>query len=330
MVFMPEGYFLGVDVGGTKTHALVADGQGKALGFAEAGPGNHQSVGYDGLAKVLEVVVRRALRMAGLSIGQVTGAGFGIGGFDWPSQLDQHQKALTPLGLRCPVDMVNDSMIALLAGASQGWGVVLIAGTGNNCRGRDQFGRQARITGEGGRFGEFGGAGDLVEKAVQAVAYEWTGRGSQTSLTGLFLAKTGAKNLDMLIEGIDQGCYQPDASWAPILFDAAQGGDRVALEVIAWSGGELGESACAVIRRLEIESLEFDVILAGSVFEGGELYIEPLRSTIQPKAPKARLVKLETPPVAGGVILGMQKAGLDTVPIHRTLITSTSRLLSSR
>ena len=46
-------YYLGVDVGGTKTHALIADDTGQALGFATGGPGNWEGVGYDGLTRVL-------------------------------------------------------------------------------------------------------------------------------------------------------------------------------------------------------------------------------------------------------------------------------------
>ena len=47
-------YYLGVDIGGTKSHALLSDEDGNALGFAEAGPGNHEVVGYAGLRQVLE------------------------------------------------------------------------------------------------------------------------------------------------------------------------------------------------------------------------------------------------------------------------------------
>ena len=42
-------YFLGVDIGGTKSHALIADGEGNAVGFGTYGPGNHEEVGYEGL-----------------------------------------------------------------------------------------------------------------------------------------------------------------------------------------------------------------------------------------------------------------------------------------
>jgi N-acetylglucosamine kinase-like BadF-type ATPase len=303
-------YFLGLDVGGTKTHALIASERGEALGFSEAGSGNHQSVGYDGLRDVLQATVGQAIRQAGLSIEQIAGAGFGVGGYDWPSQLQAHLAAIAPLGLECPFEVANDSIIGLMAGASRGWGLVLIAGTGNNCRGRDKNGREARITGEGGRFGEFGGAGEMVERAIQAISHEWTRRGPKTALTQMFIEMTGAKDLDALIEGIDLDCYHPDASWAPALFAAAQKGDGVAREIVAWSGHESGESACAVIRQLQIENEEFDVILVGSVFAGGELYISPLRTTIHRLAPKARLVKLEAPPVVGGVVRGMQKTGV--------------------
>ena len=31
-------YFLGIDIGGTKSHALIADEEGRAVGFGQAGP----------------------------------------------------------------------------------------------------------------------------------------------------------------------------------------------------------------------------------------------------------------------------------------------------
>jgi N-acetylglucosamine kinase-like BadF-type ATPase len=126
---------------------------------------------------------------------------------------------------------------------------------------------------------------------------------------------------------MDLDCYHPDASWAPVIFEAAHKGDEVAREIVAWSGRESGESACAVIRQLKIQNEEFEVILVGSVFTGGELFIGPLRDTIHQLAPKAKLVKLEAPPVIGGVVLGMQKAGVDTVSIHKKLITSTRKFI---
>ena len=189
---MTSAYFLGLDAGGTKTHALIADESGQVLGFAQGGPGNWQSVGFDKQGEVFKDITRQVLKNAGLRIEQVAGAGFGIGGYDWPSQLQAHLDVIQLLGLSCPFEITNDSVIGLLAGASQGWGVGVVAGTGNNCRGRDKYGHEGRITGEGDLFGEFGGGIEMVHKAVQDIAHEWSKRGPATSLSTTFMNLTGS------------------------------------------------------------------------------------------------------------------------------------------
>ena len=52
------------------------------------------------------------------------------------------------------------------------------------------------------------------------------------------------------------------------------------------------------------------MVLVGSMYDGGALLIEPMRQTIQFLAPGARLVRLQTPPVTGAVLLGMEAAGI--------------------
>lgn len=322
-------YFLGFDVGATKTHALLADEHGQALGFGLGGPGNHQGVSYAGLQAVLKAVGAQALDMAGVRAHQIAGAGFGIAGYDWPSQREDHLQVIRSIGLDCPMELVNDSVIGLMAGASQGWGVGMVAGTSNNCRGRDREGREGRITGEGPRFGEFGGAFELVMQAVHAVSYQWTQRGPETLLSKMFIEMTGAGDLDDLIEGIDLDRYQPSAAWALAVLRAAHNGDQVAREIVAWSGREMAESACAVIRQLNIQDQAFEVIMAGSFFDGGDLYINPIKETILKLAPAAKFVRLTVPPVAGGVVLGVAAAGLDPKLIRAQLIDSTEQLLKA-
>ena len=90
-------YFLGVDIGGTKSHALLADEHGQAVGFAEAGPGNHEVVGYDGLRTVLQTITNAALADAGIERAQIAGAGFGVAGYDWPSELPPTLAAIETL-----------------------------------------------------------------------------------------------------------------------------------------------------------------------------------------------------------------------------------------
>jgi hypothetical protein len=81
----------------------------------------------------------------------------------------------------------------------------------------------------------------------------------------------------------------------------------------------------AVIRQLEFENLYFDVVMTGSMFEGGEMLISPMRETIQKLAPNARLVRLNAPPVLGAVMLGMESGGhAVTTSIRKTLMDTIS------
>lgn len=304
-------YFLGVDIGGTKTHALIADEQGAVVGFAQGGPGNWEGVGYEGFTRVLVATVHKALEMAQLRIEQIAGAGMGIGGYDWPSQRRPHLEAIRPLGLRCPLEIVNDAVLGILAGAEEGWGVSVVAGTGCNCRGwnKDRT-REGRVVGGHGEWsGEYAGGYDIVARAMRAIVFEWVKRGPATALTPAFIERLGAKNLDDLVEGVYLGWYRFDPSLVLLTFEIAHQGDEQALEVVRWAGEELGMMAVGVIRQLELEEAAFDVVLIGSLYKGHPLLTETLASTVHRVAPRARLRRLEAPPVVGGVLLGMEAAG---------------------
>lgn len=321
-------YYLGIDVGGTKTHALLADETGQAVGFATGGPGNWEAVGYDGLTRVLGEVTRAALAMAGVEIGQIAGAGMGLAGFDWPSQYDAHMEAIAPLGLTAPVRIVNDATLGIVAGSDEGWGISVCSGTGCNCRGwnRDHS-REGRVVGGASHWsGEYAGGWDIIMRAMQAVTFEWNKRGPATALTPLFLAHTGARDLDDLIEGVYVGRYSPEASLVLDIFHLAAQGDQQAVEVIRWAGRELGGLAVGVIRQLALENETFDVVLIGSIFDGHPLLTDSLAETVRAVAPAARLVRLTVPPVIGGVLLGMEVAGLD-YRLRRGRLIESMRLL---
>ena len=320
-------YFLGVDVGSSKTHALIADETGNCISFGKAGGGNHQGRGYERLTEVLQKAFSAASQMSDVVKDPIAGAGFGIAGYDFPSEREAHLQAIAPLGLSCPVDIVNDGSNGLISGTSHGVGVNVTAGSGVNCRGRGKNGKEGRVVGNGIDFGEYGGAIEIVYRARQFVNYAWIKRIPPTRLTKVFLEATGAKDEADLMEGLSSEQYHLFPYLAIEIVNAAREGDQAALEVIRWSGEELGWLAISVARQIEMENDEVEIVQSGSVFEAGELIVKPMRNIIMKCLPKAKMVRLDGPPVVGPLMLGMQMAGIDPYPMREKLIASAKRFV---
>lgn len=323
-------YFLGIDIGNSKSHALIAAENGRCLGLGQAGPGSWEAIGWEGAQQVLHHIVNRALTQAGVDKAAIIGAGFGFAGYDWPEDRPGHVALIESLDLvNAAYALGNDTLVGLVAGAKDGWGIVVVAGTSNNCLGRDRQGREGRVTGHGSWFGEYGGAAEIVARAIQAVAAAWTQRGPATVLSNALVAQAGAVDVVDLLAGLVRERYQLSPAAAPLVFEVAAQGDVVAQEIITWAGQELGSLAVGVIRQLGLTDEIFEVVLSGSLYKGGEPLIEPMRQTIQVVAPGANLVRLAAPPVVGGVLLGMEQVGLDTAICRQTLLQSAATFISS-
>jgi len=320
-------YFLGIDVGSSKTHALIVDETGQCVGFGKSSGGNHQGVGYDRLTEVLQESFAPAREMCSVDSADIAGAGFGVAGFDFPSDRESHLQAIAALGLSCPIEVVNDGVNGLLAGATRGIGVNVTAGSGTNCRGRGRDGREGRIVGNGIEFGEYGGAIEITAKALEMVNYAWIKRIPPTTLTRIFLNSTGAMNEIDLMEGISSYRYHLFPFMAVEIINAAREGDAAARDVIHWSGKELGWLAVSVARQIEMENDEVEIIQSGSVFEAGALIMNPMRDIVLKHCTKAKLIRLDGPPVVGAVILGMEQINFNGYAVRDGIVKTAKEMV---
>jgi len=317
-------YYLGADLGATKTHVLIADEFGRIMSFGEGGPGNHEAVGYDGFQANLQEAFQKTLKAARLTPDQISGSGFGIAGYDWPSERPPTLAVLDTLKLGGMLELVNDTELGLLVGSPRGWGVTVVSGTGCNACGWDanrvHFGR---VTGGGISCGEYAGASELMFMTSRMLAYEWTGRGPKTALSKVFIEKYGVKDLQELLQNFLTGELLLNPADARLVFQVAAEGDAVALDIIRWAGSELGELAKTIIRQLKFEQVDFDLVLIGSMFDGSPLLTKAMQETVFPFAPKANFIRAEEPPAVGAVLLGMQTAGLEVTQAIRANLLNT-------
>ena len=320
-------YFLGIDVGSSKTHALVVNETGQCIGFGKSGAGNHQGVGYDGFYNVIEESFKGALKDSGVDKAQIAGAGFGVAGYDFPSDRESHLREIARLGLSCPLEIVNDGVNGLLAGATCGIGVNVTAGSSNNARGRNKDGKEGRIVGNGPSFGENGGGIEIVQRGLQKVNHAWIKRIPPTALTQIYLDATTAKNEMDLMEGLSNDQYHLFPFIAIKVIQAARNGDAAAQDVVHWAGEELGWLAVAVARQIGMENEEVEVIQSGSIFEAGDIITNPMRDIVLTHCPKAKLKRLDGAPVVGAVILGMEAAGFDGYKVRDEMVKTAKEII---
>jgi N-acetylglucosamine kinase-like BadF-type ATPase len=303
--------YLGVDGGGTKTHAVVADAAGTPLGVGVSGASNWEDVGPEGALATVRVAVDEAFASASLTPADVTAAVLGLAGLDWES--DARVLAVIPesLGLTCPWLTVNDSFVALRAGANHPWGIVVIAGTGAVAAGRDPEGREFRTLGLGPVYGDYGSASEIGEEAMRAVAEWYIGLGPSTALTDALCAQENASSAAELLERFSRS-QEPLDPIARLVMKVADDGDLIAKGIAERAGTGLGARAALVARRLSMQELQVEVVLAGGVFRSANrTLLAAFEQELRRSVPRAVVARLEVPPVVGAVLRAMEMNGME-------------------
>ena len=132
---------LGIDAGGTKTVCLLSDGDGRILSESRGPGANLQSAGELELEKVLHHVMETAL---GDSAARPAAVCLGIAGVDRDDDARLVRAIMRRISPGSRVLVVNDALVALVAGAGAGAGIVVMSGTGSIAYGRDARTRAAR------------------------------------------------------------------------------------------------------------------------------------------------------------------------------------------
>ena len=313
-------YVIGLDAGGTKTIALVADTRGEVLGVGHAGPANFQSAGRVSARSELDKAIRRALRKAKVKRTQVVFCAYGVSGADRDDDFTTVSEILEPITPSSQFLLVNDTTVALRAGTKDGVGVALIAGTGSNCIGFNAQGGIAKVGGNGRLMGDLGYAEALVEDAIMACFRALDGRGPDTKLIQMFCEAMGVGKLEDLFTSWYADSYHPPrlGDYAPVLFQAAAKHDKVALQVIDLAARERSAATIAALRRLGFGKKDKPtVVYGGSVFQKSTPPVFPKMVTeyILKRYPQANCVKLKHEPVVGGVLLALDRVFEKTTPM---------------
>jgi N-acetylglucosamine kinase-like BadF-type ATPase len=309
-------HVLGIDAGGTKTMCLLADGKGQIVGEARGGGANLQAAGELEVEKVLHHVMDAAIGDRDVRPAAIC---LGIAGVDRPEDTAAVHGIMRRIGFKAEVIVVNDALVALVAGAGDAEGVVVVAGTGSIAYGRDASGRAARAGGWGYLLGDEGGGFWIGRAALMAVVRQFDGRGPVTLLTPMIL-----EHLDLLTpKELIHEIYYRDvhrytiAGIAGLVQRAMDEHDAIAAEILTRAGGELASAAGSVISRLEMRGDAFPTVLAGGIFRGIPWLVENVTGRLSEIAPRTHVQRLDVEPAIGAVRLALAAAhGSLALPIY--------------
>lgn len=293
---------VGVDAGGTRTVAVVADGD-RPLARAEGPAGAVRPGRAMAAAGTIATAVRAALVQTGRVRGDVLVVGAsGVGRDDERQAL---RDALRMEALAERLIVTTDIEIALVAAFGDGPGIVLLSGTGSFAVGRDSNGVQHRQGGYGWRMGDEGSAYAVGEAALRAVGRAEDGRGPGTALTLALRRQTRSASFNNLVRWSVAATPTEVAGLASAVVEAASAGDEVAGAIVSHAAETLA-TLVAGVPGVGSAGTPVPVALAGG-FLAQPVFRAAVRKALE-RQPGTAPLDAPVDPVAGALALGLRAA----------------------
>ena len=299
--------FLGVDAGGTKTHAALMDASGRLLSLGVAPTGNWERVGIHGTVRALTSAIDEALTVSGHVRSDVTSASFALAGIDWDTDIAAMQRVVSGFGLGCTPVVMNDAFAVLLAGTDDGIGCASVAGTGGKTVARDQVSTLATL---GMSLGEGGGAGQIVAETLSAVAEAYHGQRPPTRLTQAVLELAGLRDESALFEAVARDGHELPESFAPVVFSIADDGDVAAVSVLTSVARQHARDVVGLVNRLDFQAqASVPLVCAGGLHTAGSnVFSDAFAQALSGSRWSLRLQVLNVVPVVGALVDSMVRA----------------------
>jgi N-acetylmuramic acid 6-phosphate etherase len=254
--------FLGIESGGTRTVAVLADDRGERLRRIEAGPANMRLMSdralvahFRQLAARLPVPSAIGIGMAGVLEGVERARVRAAAGQAWP-------------GIPCWAGNDLETALAAADGGSSCLGkprVIVISGTGSCCYGRNPAGLTAKVGGWGHVLGDRGSGYDIAVRAMRAALRDFDQNGQWPPLGTRLLRLLLLNSPNELVTWAQSASKGDLAALAIHVFEAAGQGDRMAKRIVREAAVTLAQNAAACASRLARRSSPVEFFLTGGV-----------------------------------------------------------------
>src|SRR6266567_1562822 len=297
---------LGLEGGGTKTAWVLVERDRDNLCILDQGklqPSNFRLTAPARLRAILgelpKEVDRVGIFLAGCAVGEDQQSLSRLCTEIWPS---------------AKIIVGNDRDSGLAAALGHADGIVVNAGSGSSVTGR-RGDRIEKAGGWGHILGDAGGGYFLVIEALRLILREYDLHRGEGQFTAKILHALSLNNLDEVVRWAQTADKMEIAMLAPVVFEAAAGGDARVLEIIEEGARVLCEYTEAVASRLHL--LAPKVVLMGGLFHRDSIYTHAFRRRLKKNLPDARVATAERPPELGAAWLAADLG--DHVTFHSKL-----------
>ncbi|MEQ4722609.1 hypothetical protein [Nonomuraea sp. B19D2] len=138
------------------------------------------------------------------------------------------------------------------------------------------------------------------------------GRGAPTALTGLITSHFGTATVGELVLEVHFGRLAEERlhELSPGVLAVAADGDAVARSLVERQAEEVTVLAEVCLRRLGLLETPAEVVLGGGMLTARDpLLMSLLDAAFAVRAPRAKLVLADVPPVVGAALLGLEHLG---------------------
>lgn len=304
-----EDYVIGVDGGGTETVGILANEHGLILSQGKVGATNYQVVGAERLKSEIHKLFQQMGVGPDKSTRKVSHVFIGLAGVGRESDRKEVSALFQNLPYLGNVTVESDAQVALSGAFSGEEGIIIIAGTGAICFGRDKNGPVVRSGGWGYLLGDEGSGYFIGQQAIIAALKDLDGRGEKTELRPAIEKRYQLASIDEIIPKIykQQIDRTEIAGLAPLVFGLAAENDAEAADIIRRTGHEQGRLAKAVAERLALINKKIRVALIGGVFNQRDILENEIAKELYELSWDVEIIEPEFPPVVGAVLLALDK-----------------------
>lgn len=293
-------FYLGVDGGATKTSCAVGD-EKALLGSGTSSGSNIVRSGEEQARASLQAAILKACCSAAIAPSQITQTCIGVAGVSVPDVSDKVRRIVAEV-VAGSVEVVGDNEIAMEAAFGDAPGIVVASGTGSIAYGRNEHGEIARAGGHGFVVSDEG-SGQWIGRAAVTAALRALDRDQVSFLYENIGKALHVRSRHELVKVVN-GNPAPDFSQLfPVVVDAAEAGDAVAVSVLRAAGTELAQLAAVVFGRLWPNGGTVRVAMVGGVFQNAAIVRQEFYNSLRAVHPQVNVSFSVVNPVMGALAL---------------------------